>query len=205
MRRDLAAVVSPEIRRGGGERYPSDEIVQREHFSPIPHANLPRRGVEPYNSAAEPLRNYRLPKLDMEPYDGSPHKYQLFMDSFESSVNSNHRLSGIDKFLYLRSLLKGRALSTIQGLSLTGENYVSALQLLKARFGDEKMLKATFFGAIHNLKEVTEECGVGKLRFLYDTIETNVRNLKSLGVTFEMFAPAIIPTILTKIPKNDST
>ena len=202
MRRDLATVVSPEIRRGGGERYPSDEIVQREHFSPILHANLPRLGVEPYNSAAEPLRNYRLPKLDMEPYDGSPHKYQSFMDSFESSVNSNHRLSGIDKFLYLRSLLKGRALSTIQGLSLTGENYVSALQLLKARFGDEKMLKATFFGAIHNLKEVTEECGVGKLRFLYDTIETNVRNLKSLGVTSEMFAPAIIPTILTKIPET---
>ena len=33
-------------------------------------------------------------------------------------------------------------------------------------------------------------------------MESNVRNLKSLGVTSESFGPVIIPTILNKIPER---
>ena len=109
-------------------------------------------------------------------------------------------MSDIDKFLYLRGLLRGKALSTIAGLKLTSENYGEAKELLRARFGDEKILKATFFGEILNLKPVTDASNVDRLRKLYDTIESSVRNLKSLGVLSENFAAAIIPTILSKIP-----
>ena len=154
------------------------------------------------NDFYQPRSNLRLPKLQIEPYDGNPCTYQLYMDSFESSVNSNHRLSDIDKFLYLKGLLRGKALSAVQGLNLTAENYHDALQLLKSRFGDVKMLKAKFFDQILNMSPVSDSCGVEKLRKLYDCIETNVRNLKSLGVSSDSFAPVIIPTILSKIPSS---
>ena len=148
-------------------------------------------------------RNHlRLPKLNMESYDGNPLTYRSFMDSFESSVDSDSQLSCIDKFLYLRGLLKGKALSTIAGLKLTNENYNEAKELLRSRFGDEKILKSTFFGEILNLKPVNDANNVDKLRKLYDTIESSVRNLKSLGVTSEHFAAAVIPTILSKIPDS---
>ena len=48
---------------------------------------------------------------------------------------------------------------------------------------------------------MTDNADVSKLRDLYDSIETNVRNLKTLGITSESFAPVIIPTILSKVPE----
>ena len=114
-------------------------------------------------------------------------EYQTFMDSFESSINSNERLNNVDKFLYLKGLLNGKALHTIEGLSLTEENYSEALQLLKNRFGDKKLLIATYFDALFNLKPATDASNVSKLRYLYDAVESNVCNLKSLGDTSGSF------------------
>ena len=176
----------------------SDVLLDRTR--PSSRTSSPERSEHLAMTAS---RNHlRLPKLNMESYDGNPLTYRSFMDSFESSVDSDMRLSSIDKFLYLRGLLKGKALSTIAGLKLTNENYNEAKELLRSRFGDEKILKSTFFGEILNLKPVNDANNVDKLRKLYDTIESSVRNLKSLGVTCEHFAAAVIPTILSKIPDS---
>ena len=147
-------------------------------------------------------RHARLPKISIATFDGNPLQYQSFMDSYESSINSSEQLTDIEKFLYLKGLLKGRALNTIEGLSLTDANYKEALNLLETRFGDKKLLIATFFDALLNLHSVKDASNVNKLRDLYDAVETNVRNLKSLGVESESFGPVLIPTILTKIPET---
>ena len=155
------------------------------------------------SNSPEPFGNnfLRLPKISIEPFDGDPRKYQTFMDSFESSINSNSRLNDVDKFLYLKGLLKGKAFNTIEGLSLTAGNYDEAMTLLRNRFGDKKSLVATFFDTLLNLSAVTD-ADTTKLRDLYDCIESCVRNLKSLGITSEGFGPVLIPTILTKIPQS---
>ena len=91
------------------------------------------------SSPTIPRRTHlRRPQLSMEPFDGNPLLYRSFMDSFESSIDSDEGLSNVDKFLYLKGLLKGKALNTIQGLSLTTENYKEAMQLLKSGYGDKK-------------------------------------------------------------------
>ena len=48
----------------------------------------------------------KLPKLEIHPFDGNVTKWITFWDSFESAVDSSTRLSDIDKFNYLRSLLR---------------------------------------------------------------------------------------------------
>ena len=82
-------------------------------------------------------RHARLPKISIATFDGNPLQYQTFMDRYESSINSSEQLTDIEKFLYLKGLLKGRALNTIEGLSLTDANYKEALNLLETRFGDK--------------------------------------------------------------------
>ena len=111
------------------------------------------------------------------------------MDSYESSINSSEQLTDIEKFLYLKGLLKGRALNTIEGLSLTDANYKEALNLLETRFGDKNLLIATFCDALLNFHPVKNASKVNKLRELYDAVETNVRNLKSLGVEPKVSVP----------------
>ncbi len=154
-----------------------------------------------YRRGARPKRHIKRPTINMQTFDGNPMEYQTFMDSFVSSVDNDEELSKIDKFMYLKGQLKGKAKNTIEGLSLTAENYDEAISLLKSRYGDKKFLISTFFKVILDLKPIADCSDVGKLRDLYDSIEINVRNLKTLGITSDRFAPVIIPTILSKIPE----
>ena len=85
---------------------------------------------------------------------------------------------------------------------MTNKNYAEALQILENRYGNKKVLISMFFNQILHAKPVTDVRDVGKLRELYDIIEMSTRNLKSLGVTSERFAPVIIPTILIKVPES---
>ena len=66
--------------------------------------------------------------------------WQEFYDTFDSSVHKNSSLSDVDRFNYLRNLVEGPAYSTIAGLELTGANYKAALNLLKERFGQKRII-----------------------------------------------------------------
>ena len=54
--------------------------------------------------------------------------------------HSSATLSNIDKFNYLRCYVAGDALNTIEGLSLTNDNYIKALGLLKDRSGNKQAI-----------------------------------------------------------------
>jgi hypothetical protein len=56
----------------------------------------------------------------------------------ESIIHANKSLSNVEKFYYLKGLLKGKAANTIEGLSMTNDNYVSAIDLIKSRYGSKK-------------------------------------------------------------------
>ena len=53
-------------------------------------------------------------------------------DSFEASIH-NTSLSEIEKFSYLKSLLKGPALEPISGMKMDNANYQQAIEILKKR------------------------------------------------------------------------
>ena len=78
-----------------------------------------------------PRRSYsKLPRLVLPKFKGDITQFRSFWDSFESAVQKNPALSTVDKFNYLNSLLKGRALRTVQGLPITEGNYQSAVDIL---------------------------------------------------------------------------
>ena len=145
--------------------------------------------------------NVKLPKLSIPPFDGDPLNFQEFIENFTASVDSNEQLSGQEKFLYLRSLLKGTALKSIQG-AMNEANYDSALKIIKERFGDQKLLVASHVDTLMKLKPVLEAKNSVKMRALYDQIATSVRNLKSLGIDSASYGPIIIPCILSKLPEE---
>ena len=49
----------------------------------------------------------RLPKLHLPTFDGNPLQWQTFWASFSAAVDSNPCLTGVQKFNYLRTQLKG--------------------------------------------------------------------------------------------------
>ncbi len=66
-------------------------------------------------------------------------KCTVTRDSFKSAVHKNPELSKIDKFNYLNSLLEGRALRAVQGLTVSEDNYKAAVEISQ-RFGKPQQI-----------------------------------------------------------------
>jgi hypothetical protein len=106
-----------------------------------------------------------------------------------------------NKFNYLRALLTGQAKSAIAGFSLTAVNYRSAVQLLKKRYGKNTLIKRTHIQELLNVQPVYSARDCGRLRVLFDKIETNYRGLEALGVDKATYSDIVVPAILEKIPE----
>ena len=77
----------------------------------------------------------RLPKLQLPFFGGKLLDWPNFWQSFETEVHNNRNLTDISKYTYLRAQLKGEALDKVMGLSITDQNYVVALDILKNTYG----------------------------------------------------------------------
>ena len=115
----------------------------------------------------------KLPKLDINSFNGNKLHYTEFWDSFSSAIDNNNKLSGVEKFNYLRSKLTGEARSAISGLSLTNENYVIAIDILKERYGDTHETIDLHYKQIMNLPPAKST--IGSLRFFIDKVEKHLR------------------------------
>ena len=83
----------------------------------------------------------------------------------------------------------------MEGLPVTEENYDSAVEILKKRFGKPQQLISAHMEELLKLNV----CVVDKpsqLRFLYDKISVNIRGLEALGVKSERHGSLLIPIII---------
>ena len=142
----------------------------------------------------------RLPKLNLPYFSGDPLMWQTFWDSFSAAVHSNSSLTGIQKFNYLRTQLQGDAAKVVAGFPLTDINYEQSVTLLKERFGQPYKLVSAHMQALLNLASVSNT--LPSLQSFYDTIESHVRGLASLGKHPESYGAMLTPIILGKLPKE---
>ena len=113
----------------------------------------------------------KLPKLELKSFSGNYEEWQSFWDTFESAVNRNTDISRIQKFTYLKSCVTGAAVSTITGLPLTEDNYETAIDILRDRFGKPQLL-------ISNHMEAT----VGRETLLIKTFGDNPASVKECDI-----------------------
>jgi hypothetical protein len=142
----------------------------------------------------------KLPKLTLPHFNGSLMKWPTFWDSYESAVH-NKDLSDVDKFNYLRSLLERSAYDAIVGLTLSAANYQEAIEILKKRFGNKQII-AKHMETLLNAEAVTSDNHLKELRHLYDTTESHIRSLKSLGVEAASYGAMLSSVLLAKLPPD---
>ena len=155
------------------------------------------------SSASSPGKTQiKLPKLELKKFNGDHSKWISFWDTFEASVHKNENLSPIDKFNYLISLLERSAAEAISGLTLTASNYHEAIEILKGRFGNKQQIINRHMEILLNLDSVTSHHNMRSLRKLHDTVESNVRSLKSLGVPRESYGGLLSSILMIKLPQE---
>ena len=108
----------------------------------------------------------------------------------------------VDKFNYLRSLLRGSARDAISGLMLTEANYAEAISVLKRRFGNKQHIITKRMDVLMNADAVTSPHNVPALRHFHDVVELNVRSLKALGVAAETYGSLLATVLMNKLPND---
>ena len=103
---------------------------------------------------------------------------------------------------YLNSLLERSAAEAISGLSLGASNYEEAVDILKTRFGNKQQIINRRMEILLNLESVTSHHHVRSLRQLHDTVESNERSLKSLGVSRESYGGLLSSILMSKLPQE---
>jgi hypothetical protein len=134
-------------------------------------------------------------------FKGDITNYRTFWDTFESAVHTNPELSKIDKFNYLNSLLEGRALRAVQGLTVSGDNYQEAIEILQQRFGKSQQIISAHMDEFMKIPACTVD-KPSQLRYIYDKISVHVRGLASLGVNSKQYGSLLIPVIMAKLPQE---
>ena len=153
----------------------------------------------PHNAQSE--NKVKLPKLKVKPFDGKVEEWQEFWDCYNSTIHSNTGLANVDKFAYLRGLLKDSARNAIAGFSLTSANYEAAVKLLRERCGRKTVIQRKLLDELLNLSPVYNDKDVWRIRKLYDAVETNHRGLQALEVEEQTYSLIVVPSVLKKLPE----
>ena len=165
-----------------------------------------RLGQSPFadNTVGSASSNMRvkLPKISLKSFSGRRTDWISFWETFASLIHNNPDLSCIDKFAYLKSVLKGEALSVVEGLRLSDENYDAAIQMLAERFGDPQRIVREHVDALLHLPAVTSDNDVAGLRALLDKVELNVRSLENLGRPASQYSDVLLPVLFNKLPSE---
>ena len=64
--------------------------------------------------------------------------YFIFKDSYDAAVHNSPNFSEVQKFTYIKSLVKVKAKRAIKGLATTDANYAMAMKTLDERFGNKQ-------------------------------------------------------------------
>ena len=118
------------------------------------------------------------PQIDIRPFDGDVMKWRKFWDQFEASVDKTS-YSPVDKFNYLKSKLRGDALSAISGYELSNSNYSVVVDVLKQRFGNPQLIVDAHYRSLSHLPMATNQ--TASLRQCYDSMERHLRSLEAVG------------------------
>ncbi|KAJ8977461.1 hypothetical protein NQ317_000038 [Molorchus minor] len=146
--------------------------IQKLLNSSFQNINFPQQNNEK-NSAAN------LPKISIPIFSGKYDEWQAYFDLFCALIHDKSDINTVQKFMYLKTSLKGEASSLVSDLPLTNANYQVAIDLLKKRYDNKLMVINT------HLKKMFESPSLTKsdshtLRQFITNIKQNLNSLEAL-------------------------
>ena len=87
-----------------------------------------------------------------------------------------------------------------RGFSISAPNYKSAVELLKSRFGDTRIIINHPMDSLVNLQSVKSENDSRSLCFLYDKIMSHIRALQVLNIEPKTNSHLLVSMLTSKIP-----
>ncbi|XP_039310746.1 uncharacterized protein LOC120358928 [Solenopsis invicta] len=140
----------------------------------------------------------KLPKIELPSFSGAYDDWYSYHDTFEKLIHANENLTEIEKFHYLRSLLKDKAAEVIKSIETTTDNYNDAWAAVKERFDNKRWIIQKHIRAIFDAPALSKENHI-QLRELLDTILKHLRALKAIKRPTDAWDDLIIHVITSKL------
>ncbi|KZC06736.1 hypothetical protein WN55_07287 [Dufourea novaeangliae] len=154
-------------------------------------------------TVSETASTVRLPATPVPNFHGCIGEWVYFRDSFESLVNRNEALSGMDRFHYLKSAVKGEAARALKSLPMSEDNYDAAWKLLSDRYEDTNELIDYHVGSVFDLSPMVKDSPVS-LRQLLNDFSNHLRSLKSLKEPVDLWDTLLVRLLSTKLDARTS-
>lgn len=94
-------------------------------------------------SDSEPRQSIRVPEVTLTPFEGDPMLYKEFKETFDL-IATRGRLEDIDKYLLLRTNLRGHALRCIESLPRDASAYQQAWAMLDSRYDNPRIIAESY-------------------------------------------------------------
>ncbi|KZC13182.1 hypothetical protein WN55_05515 [Dufourea novaeangliae] len=154
-------------------------------------------------TVSETASTVRLPAIPVPNFHGCIGEWVYFRDSFESLVNRNQALSGMDRFHYLKSAVKGEAARALKSLPMSENNYDAAWKLLSDRYEDTNELIDYHMESFFDLSPMVKDSPVS-LRQLLDDFSNHLRSLQSLKEPVDSRDTLLVRLLSTKLDVRTS-
>ena len=134
----------------------------------------------------------------MVSFSGNKLKWTKYLDSFETAVRSNDKLSNTEKLNYSKSNVSCKSRSAILELTLSYDIYTVAVGILKERFG-----KSQEVIDLHDTKMINLHSALNNTSSLRNLLDTIDRHICSLDVFKQNTNQEIFVSIIwSKLPKE---
>ena len=143
------------------------------------------RALDPNVTISESRSGRSLPKINLPVFDGQLLNWPKFRDTFVSLVHDDKQMSVMEKFHYLRTSLKGPALSVVACFRLDEANYSLAWKAVLAAYNNKRMLASAYLDKILNFKPLIGKASPDALTQFISNVSDHVAAFRMLEIPEE--------------------
>ena len=140
----------------------------------------------------------RLPRLELPKFTGDIKDWPAFSSVFLSLVDTDGELTNSDKLIYLLTCVQGEAHTLVSHLRATDGAYPIAMDILRRRYENPRMLADTLIDRIMHLPHVRTRTDGLRAEFLNPLLES-YKGLNNLGFPVDAWSYLLLHIALAKI------
>ncbi|XP_025830350.1 uncharacterized protein LOC112904469 [Agrilus planipennis] len=142
--------------------------------------------------------NIKVPEISIPVFSGKFSDWSSFYDLFNALIVENTQFSDIQRFIYLKSSLKGEPLKLVENLPLTNDNFKIALNILKTRYENKLFVVNAHIKALVEIPSINR-CTGPNLREFITTVKQHAESLKNLSVPIESWDLILIYLLMQRL------
>ena len=141
----------------------------------------------------------KLPDATLREFHGDEEDFPSFMDNFKALVDNNPNLPDVEKFSYLRGVVK---VDVINHYPLTADHYKIALEKLQKVYGDKTLIATKHLNSLLDMDKRRKPANNKELEEFYHFLETKITCLDALKKPISQDNEMLITLIYRQLPKK---